>query len=77
MVQSHRQSEKSDPAEKDGLESDGLADRATHLDGSTHLSRKRDQIKMRDYMDGRVTSPTWGPPPPCKEALSFTAFRQR
>ena len=31
---------------------------------------KRDQIKMRDYVDGRVTppkrvtSPTWGPPPP-------------
>ena len=20
-------------------------------------------------MDGRVTSPTWGPPPPCKLAL--------
>ena len=33
------------------------------------------QIKMRDYMDRRltppkrVTSPTWGPPPPCKQAL--------
>ena len=31
---------------------------------------------MRDYMNGqvtppkRVTSPTWGPPPPCKQALS-------
>ena len=43
--------------------------------GSTHLSCKRDYIKMRDYMDRRVTppkeatSPTWGPPPPCKEAL--------
>ena len=24
---------------------------------------------MRDYMDRRVTSPTWGPPPPCKQAL--------
>ena len=34
-----------------------------------HLSCKRDQIKMRDYMDRRVTSPTWGPPPPCKQAL--------
>ena len=33
------------------------------------LSCKRDQIKMRDYMDRRVTSPTWGPPPPCKQAL--------
>ena len=35
--------------------------------GSLHLSCKRDQIKMRDYMDRRgtppkrVTSPTWGP----------------
>ena len=42
---------------------------------SPHLSCKRDQIKMRDYMDKRVTppkrvtSPTWDPPPPCKEAL--------
>ena len=44
--------------------------------GSPHLSCKRDQIKMRDYMDrqltkpNRVTSPTWVPPPPCKQALS-------
>ena len=43
--------------------------------GSPHLSCKRDQIKMRDYMDRRVTppkrvtSPTLGPPPPCKQAL--------
>ena len=43
--------------------------------GSPHLSCKCDQIKMRDYMDRRVTppkrvtSPTWGPPPPCKQAL--------
>ena len=43
--------------------------------GSLHLSCKRDQIKIRDYMDRRVTppkrvtSPTWGPPPPCKQAL--------
>ena len=42
---------------------------------SRHLSCKRDQIKMRDYMDRRVTppklvtSPTWGPPPPCKQAI--------
>ena len=34
---------------------------------------------MRDYMDRqvtplkRVTSPTWGPPPPCKQA--FTQVR--
>ena len=45
--------------------------------GSPHLSCKRDQIKMRDYMDRRVTppkrvtSPTWGLPPPCKQALSI------
>ena len=44
--------------------------------GSPHLSRKRDQIKMRDYVNRRatppkrVTSPTWSPPPPCKQALS-------
>ena len=43
--------------------------------GSPHLSCKRDQIKIRDCMDKRVTppkrvtSPTWGPPPPCKQAL--------
>ena len=35
----------------------GLADRATHLGGSPHLSCKRDQIKMRDYIDRRVTPP--------------------
>ena len=44
--------------------------------GSPHLSCKRDQIKMGDYMDKRittpkrVTSPTWGPPRPCKQALN-------
>ena len=48
--------------------------------GSPHLSCKRDQVKMRDYMDKRVTppkrvtSPTWGPPPPCKQALSYTFY---
>ena len=39
--------------------------------GSPHLSCKRDQINMRDYMDRRVTPPTQGPPPPCKQALSL------
>ena len=45
--------------------------------GSPHLSCKRDQIKMRDYMDRRVTlpkrvtSPTWGPPPPCSTGPQF------
>ena len=34
----------------------GLADRATRLCGSPHLPCKRDQIKMRDYMDRRATS---------------------
>ena len=40
-----------------------------------HLTCKRDHIKMRDFMDRRVTpskratSPTWGPPLPCKQAL--------
>ena len=53
-----------------------LADRATRLGGLPHLSCKHDQIKMRDYMERRVTparrvtSPTWGPPPPCKQALN-------
>ena len=45
-----------------------LADRATRLGGSPHLSCKRDQDEIRNYMDRRVTSPTWGPPPPCKRA---------
>ena len=38
--------------------------------GSPHLSCKRDKINMRDCMDRRVTSPTWGPSPPCKQSLS-------
>ena len=43
--------------------------------GSPHLSCKHGQIKMGDYMDRHVTppkwvtSPTWGPQPPCKQAL--------
>ena len=32
--------------------------------GSPYLSCNRDRIKMRYYMDRRVTSPTWGLPPP-------------
>ena len=57
-----------------------LADRATRLGGSPHLSCKRDQDKIRNYMDRRVTpprrvtSPTWGPPPPCKQALISLAL---
>ena len=33
--------------------------------GSFHLSCKRDQIKMRDWMDWRVTAP------PCKQVFSW------
>ena len=65
----------------------GVADQATHLGVSSHLSCERDQIKMRDYKDRRVTPPkwvtmpTWGPPPPCKQALKvspapFLQFQQ-
>ena len=45
---------------------------------SSHLSCKRDLIKMTDYMDGRVTppkrvtSPAWTPLPPCKQALRLS-----
>ena len=45
--------------------------------GLPHLTCKRDHLKMRDCMDRRVTpprrvtSPTWGPPPPCKQALKL------
>ena len=27
------------------------------------------KFKMRDYIDAWVTSPNWGPPPPCKQVL--------
>ena len=52
-------------------------DRATSLGGLPHLSRKRDQDRTRDYKKRqitpaqRVTSPTWGPPPPCEHDLSL------
>ena len=39
-------------------------------DESPYLTCKRDQIKMRDHMDRRVTSPTWSPQPPCKQVLN-------
>ena len=42
-----------------------LADRATRLGGSPHLSCERDQDKIRNYMDRRVTLPL------CKQALSI------
>ena len=41
-----------------------------------NLSCKRGLIKMRDYMDRRVTSPTWVPPPPCKQALRPSCPKQ-
>ena len=50
--------------------------------GSPYLSCKRDQIKMRDFMDRRftppkrITSPSWGPPPPCKQALNVIIKNQ-
>ena len=50
--------------------------------GSPHLTRKRDQIKMREYLDRRVTppkrvtSPTWGPLPPCKQTLTIVIPKQ-
>ena len=40
-----------------------MADSATRLGGSPHLTCKGDQLKKSDYMDKRVT------PPPCKQAL--------
>ena len=51
--------------------------------GLPHLICKRDHIKMRDCMDRRVTpptrvtSPTWGPPPSCKQALKMPRFGGR
>ena len=49
----------------------------SHLPGVPHLTCKRDYIKMRDYMDRRVTSPTWGAPPPCKQALNLVLAKGR
>ena len=51
--------------------------------GHPALSRKRDQIKMRDHMDRRVTppkrvtSPTWGPSPPCEQALRLHLYGEK
>ena len=42
--------------------------------GSPHLSCKRNQNEricgQAGYPPKRVTSPSWGPPPPCKQALT-------
>ena len=49
--------------------------------GSPHLLCKHDQLKMRDHMDRQVTtpkqvtSPTWGPRPPCKQALNSVKWQ--
>ena len=54
-----------------------LADRATRLGRSPHLSRRRDQSKIRNYMDRWVTPPTWVTSPawgPCKQALIVITF---
>ena len=68
MMQSHRQSEFC--VNLMYHESD------RRVEGSLHLSYKRDQIKIRDYRDRRITptmwaiaTPTWAPSPPCKQAL--------
>ena len=51
--------------------------------GLPHLTCKRDHIKMRDYMDRRVTppkrvtSPIWGTLPSCKQALKLPIKFQR
>ena len=41
------------------------------------LTCERDhRIKMTDYMDRRITSPIWGTPPPCKQALLVTQIKR-
>ena len=54
----------------------GTADRATRLGEVPHLPCESSQEKKRDCMERLVTpprrgtSPTWGPPPPCEQALT-------
>ena len=51
------------------------ADRATRLGEVPHFTCERNQEIKRDCMERLVTppkrgtSPTWGPPPPCEQAL--------
>ena len=52
----------------------GLADRATRLGGSPHLSCKRNQFKARVYMYRRVTAPKRVTPPALKCQLSQPSF---
>ena len=44
--------------------------------GSPNLSCKRNQIKMKDYVDRRVTHQSGLPhlPPPCKQAPKLLPF---
>ena len=47
------------------------ADRVTLPTWLPRLLCKHGQIKIRHYMErGPIISPNWGPPPPCKQALS-------
>ena len=54
------------------------ADRATRLGEVPHFTCERNQEIKRDCMERLVTppkrgtSPTWGPPPPCEQALSLS-----
>ena len=60
----------------------GTADRATRLGEVPHLSCESSQEKKRDCMERLVTpprwgtSPTWGPPPPCEQALRIANMRK-
>ena len=54
----------------------GTADRATRLGEVPDLSCESSQEKKRDCMERLVTpprrgtSPTWGPPPSCEQAVN-------
>lgn len=52
-----------------------LADLATRISGLPHLSYKHDQIKKRYYIGKIFTSPTWGSPPPWKQALELISHK--
>jgi len=51
------------------------ASRVTRLGGVPHLACEHNQEKKRDCMKRLVTSPTWGPPSPCEQALSLLRSR--
>ena len=60
-----------------------MADRATRLGEVPHLSCESSQEKKRDCMERLVTpprrgtSPTWGPPPPCEQALNPSGAKMK